>query len=356
MWGFGVLFLTIYLVANGYLFWRVMGLVATTPLMVRIVVGILFWLCALMLFVSMALRHSDLPQHISRTMFSLGSGWLIFLLYATLLTALFDIVRLTHPALPALLITAIVMVAGYVNYRNPKVVHYNLPSPKVEQQTRLVAISDVHLGHGTDRADFERYIALINAQKPDMVLIAGDLIDNSLHPVRKERIEEAITLIEAPRGIFMAVGNHEYISGIDEAVEYLATTPIRVLRDSSVVVGDIAIVGRDDKMNRERQPLAMLMPEGEHYTIVLDHQPTAIMESAEAGIDLHISGHTHRGQVWPLNLITDHIFEQSHGYRKWCDTHAIVSMGLSLWGPKFRIGTSSELIVIDIEPTAESTN
>ena len=83
--------------------------------------------------------------------------------------------------------------------------------------------------------------------------------------------------------------------------------------------------------------------------IVLDHQPYNLSEVNSLGVDLQISGHTHHGQLWPLNLVTDHIFEQSHGYRKWSHSHIWVSSGLSLWGPPFRIGTDSDIAIIDLK-------
>jgi predicted MPP superfamily phosphohydrolase len=102
-------------------------------------------------------------------------------------------------------------------------------------------------------------------------------------------------------------------------------------------------------MNRERRALKDIA-DFAGYTIVLDHQPSSIEESAEQGADLHISGHTHRGQVWPLSWLTDAIYEQSYGHRKWRNSDVIVSSGLSLWGPPFRIGTDSELVVIVLQP------
>ena len=162
-------------------------------------------------------------------------------------------------------------------------------------------------------------------------------------------MEGVLNRISAPDGVFMAFGNHEYISGIDAVERFIDKTDITLLRDSVARVGEIAIVGRDDMMRGERKPLLELAPR-DAYVVVLDHQPSSIEESAEQGADLHISGHTHRGQVFPLNLLTDAIYEQSYGYRKWRNSDVIVSSGLSLWGPPFRIGTDSELVVIVLQP------
>jgi predicted MPP superfamily phosphohydrolase len=115
-------------------------------------------------------------------------------------------------------------------------------------------------------------------------------------------------------------------------------------------VDGVEIVCRDDRQNPRRASLDSLLAKSDNasFKIVLDHQPNAIAESQKSGVDLHLSGHTHRGQVFPLNLLTDHLFEQSHGYRKWGNTHAYVMTGLSLWGPPFRIGTHSEMLVVDV--------
>ena len=90
--------------------------------------------------------------------------------------------------------------------------------------------------------------------------------------------------------------------------------------------------------------------------VVIDHQPYHLQQVDDAGVDLQFSGHTHHGQVWPISLLTDHIFEQSHGYRKWQNTHIFVSSGLSLWGPPFRIGTKSDMAVFRLKSNSPQSN
>lgn len=354
MLGFAIAFLAIYLSANGYLLWRIYQATEVVPVWLRVAIVVLLSAIALMLFATFGLRDAGLPEGVMRAMFNIGSVWLVFLLYATLAVAFFDVVRLLFPAfrfgLPiALLITIFILQIGYVRFRNPRVVEYSFSSEKIATPKRIVAISDVHLGYGTDRKALESYVELINAQRADMVLIVGDLIDNSLHPVVEQRMGEVLDAIDAPDGLFMVAGNHEYISDIRASQEFLSTTKITLLRDSVVRVGDIQIVGRDDMANRHRKSLDQLAL-GEGYTIVLDHQPTSIAESVAHSADLHLSGHTHRGQVWPISWLTDAIYEQSYGYRRWQNSDVIVTSGLSLWGPPFRIGSQSELLVITINP------
>lgn len=351
---FAIIFLVVYLGANAFLAWRIFTALDMLPVWVRVVVVVAISAMALMLFASIGLRNVALPEALMRAMFNIGSVWLVFLLYSILAITLFDVVHWVVPSLRygtliAIVLTIFVMQLGYVHYRNPKVVEHSFSSEKISSPKRIVAISDVHLGYGTNRRALEHYVELINAQNPDMVLIVGDLIDNSVRPVEEQRMEEVLNRISAPDGIFMVVGNHEYISGIDAVERFVDKTDITLLRDSVARVGEIAIVGRDDKMRGERKPLSELAPR-DAYVVVLDHQPSSIEESARLGADLHISGHTHRGQVWPINWLTDAIFEQSHGHRKWQNSEVIVSSGLSLWGPPFRIGTDSELLVIVLQP------
>ena len=112
----------------------------------------------------------------------------------------------------------------------------------------------------------------------------------------------------------------------------------------------IHLGGRDARNTPPRRSLQELMEniDKSRPIILLDHQPYNLTDAEDAGIDLQFSGHTHHGQVWPMSLVTDYIYEQSHGYRQWGDTHIYVSSGLSLWGPPFRIGTESEMVVFEL--------
>ena len=154
------------------------------------------------------------------------------------------------------------------------------------------------------------------------------------------------------RQVLIVPGNHEYISGIKSCRDYIReNTSITWLQDSIVVLPNgIQIVGRDDRSNRNRRLLSQLVEplDSQLPILLLDHQPYHLEETKNAGVDLQFSGHTHHGQVWPLNLLTDYLFEVSYGYRQFGSTHVYVSSGLSLWGPPFRIGTRSEMVIFNL--------
>ena len=164
-------------------------------------------------------------------------------------------------------------------------------------------------------------------------------------------MQEELSQLQAPLGIYMVPGNHEFISGIEKCIPFLEQTPIRLLRDTVITLPNgLQLIGRDDRSNRKRLPLETLMKQTDPTkpTFLLDHQPYHLSETEKAGIDIQFSGHTHHGQIWPITLLTDYLFEQSYGYRQWGKSHIYVSSGLSLWGPPFRIGTNSEFVLFNI--------
>lgn len=351
--------MALYIAGNGYVFWRLWQVVHGLPMGVRVIFAVVYWGVSLLFFVAMGMRNNEHHPLITKAMMWLGTVWMVFTLYMVLTTAAFDVAHLFIPALRhgvlyALAITTGLLVYGYCNYRNLHVEHITieLDKPVKGGGVRMVMASDIHLGYGTDRTDLERYVALINEQKPDVVVIVGDLIDNSITPVVGENMGEVLDGIDAPDGVYVVPGNHEYISGIDACETFIRGTQMTLLRDSVVVLDSgIQLIGRDDRSNRRRATLDSLVAEADmsRPIVILDHQPYDIAESDRLGVDIHLSGHTHRGQIWPLSLIADAMYDQSHGFRHWSHTYAYVSCGLSLWGPPFRIGTRSDLAVIEIK-------
>jgi predicted MPP superfamily phosphohydrolase len=194
---------------------------------------------------------------------------------------------------------------------------------------------------------------MINAEQPDLVLIAGDIIDMSMRPLLEENIAEEFRRLKAP--VYACLGNHEYFSRTPLARQFYQDAGIRLLCDSAAVVdSSLVIVGRDDRTNRHRKELETLVKETRRqvdgqvrdpYVILLDHQPYNLEKAEEAGIDFQLSGHTHRGQVWPISWITDAIYECSWGSHQRGDTRYYVSSGIGIWGGKFRIGSQSEYAV-----------
>ena len=354
-----------YFAGNIYIFIRGAQTLVAQPFGVKVLLTVLFWSCALAFVVSMLARNVKYPDVMAHTIHEVGTGWLVFTLYMVLFLVAFDIFKLFNGSFKygfyiSLLLTLSLLSYGYYHYQHPKTQVFNIVINKVvnsnQQPLKVVAISDIHLGYGTNKAQLKKYISMINAEQPDLILIGGDLIDNSVTPLYAENMQEELSQLKAPQGIYMVPGNHEYISGIDESVRFLKDTPIQLLRDSVVTLPNgVQIIGRDDRSNRSRHSLPTLLKQADRSKpiILLDHQPYNLAKTDSLGIDLQFSGHTHHGQIWPMSLITDRIYEQSHGYRKWSQSHIYVSSGLSLWGPPFRIGTNSDMAVFHLNQMAK---
>jgi len=302
----------------------------------------------------------------------IGHSSLVIFLYLIISFFLVDIIRFVNhfahfapegmwvfrkwALLVSTCIIAIVMIVGNHKFNHPTVVNLELSvndKPLQNKELRIVAASDIHLGVSIDKKRLKKYIKLINEQQPDIVLLVGDIFDNSPAPVVKQRMNEDLKKITASMGVYAIPGNHEYISrDVNGIVEYLRSGNICVLRDSVALIdGSFYIVGRDDRMNHNRKSLSQLTDgiDRSKPIIMLDHQPYHLEEAEENGIDLQISGHTHAGQFFPISLIVRKMYENSHGYSSRGNTHYYVSSGLGLWGPQYRIGTQSELVVIRLK-------
>ena len=196
---------------------------------------------------------------------------------------------------------------------------------------------------------------MINAEKPDLILLGGDLVDRSVRAVTADHDASCLKHFTAP--VYSCPGNHEYYAGIDDASVFYRNSNITLLQDSVASACGICIIGRDDVTNESRKALYKLMkkaPRG-HFTLVMDHQPKDLVEAQLEKADFQFSGHTHNGQIWPLNWIEKVIFEKSHGALLKGSTQYYVTSGLGIWGGRFRIGTRSEYLVLNLVPETPET-
>ena len=252
-----------------------------------------------------------------------------------------------------------IMGYGYYKFRHPVVTELNIQIDKKAgnvAKMRIAVISDLHLGTIINKEIFGMYVDKIMEQHPDMILMVGDQIDYHLQPVTEQRMEEEFSRLKAPYGVYMVAGNHDYIEiereGEDAKIKWLDQLPdIMLLRDSALLVSDaFYIVGREDERIDHRKPLDVIMAEVDRnmLVIILNHQPHNLKEDADSGADIALYGHTHNGQLFPYNLFINMIYEVGYGYKKKGNTHIYVTSGLGLSGPQYRIGTSSEILMLNV--------
>lgn len=249
---------------------------------------------------------------------------------------------------------------GTRNAWSPVVRHYEVDiHKKVEgfAQLHIIMASDFHLGNIVGKRHLRKFVNHVNKVRPDLVLLPGDVIDDSIEPFMRNRMGEVLGQLQAKYGVFAVLGNHEYYGKHNEQiVAEMSNINIKVLQDEIVEIGDaIYIVGRKDKASatfeqQQRQSISQLLSHIDlaKPIIVLDHQPFEYDEAQEAGVDLNLSGHTHRGQFFPNQFVTRKLFELDWGYLLKGQMHAIVSSGFGTWGPPLRIGSRSEIIEIAV--------
>lgn len=361
------------LLLNPYICWR--GYQALPPKKSWRIPYLLFFILEVGLYLFGFIFRNELPDGVMTVIQSICNTWYIASIYITLILLVLELVRLTHRLRPwyprwvvrhgqqtkALLFLLIVvgvsvlMIRAYRTVANPIVKHVYLTLPKPAGDARdslvIVMMSDLHIGDVIGKKMVQKYVALSNAQHPDMVVIVGDVLDYESRLAEKEHIEDDLRRLQAPMGVYIVYGNHEYRANRFAKKRWLEKTGATLLIDS-VVMPDSAfyLVGRDDLVNKKRAPLHKLLEgtEKDKPVIVLDHQPWSFAEMAMNGVDLGLHGHTHNGQLWPYPLLMKLIYECPYGYGRKGPTQYYVSSGIGIAGPPYRVGTVSELVVLHI--------
>jgi len=304
-----------------------------------------------------------------------GSFWFFVVLYGFLSVLVIDFIRILNSGfhfLPKFLfsnlkltkflvftlvfsIIALCGVLGYYNRSSIKVKELKIELNQKGKEYKIVFFSDLHISVINNHKFLDKLIEKINELHPDVILIGGDLVDEKSNILEKYGLVGKFKELKTKYGIFAITGNHEYINGANYIVEYLERNcNIKFLRDTAVLINDsFYLIGREDRSirffaNRNRKTISELLknlPQG-YSTILLDHQPLNLDEAVSAGIDLQLSGHTHNGQIFPLNFITNLVYEVSWGYKRKGNTHFYVSSGVGTWGPPLKIGNNAEIVLI----------
>jgi len=234
--------------------------------------------------------------------------------------------------------------------------------PKSLDGLRIAQITDLHLGPIIDGKWLRQVVEKVNALKPDLIVVTGDLADGSVDELGSQVI--SLAALAAPLGVFFITGNHEYYYGVEPWCAHVARLGLRVLRNErvSIAVGNDAfdLAGVEDWGGRTFPgpgpdlPKALAGRDPDKALVLLAHQPAAIDEAAAHGVDLQLSGHTHGGQIWPFNYLVylqQPYVEGLHRHRDTA-TQIYVSPGTGFWGPPMRFGTAAEITHITLRSAA----
>lgn len=368
--GFGIIILIVMLSACTYVGWHVWQILPL-PVMCKWIAVALMALSVVLLFTNFIFGLDNKPATLATILYTVGSSSIFIGLYMAMLFIVLDLGRLVHLIPKSLLynswagsISVFVTIFGIflygnLHYYNKARVDLKLETPAIlKKPVRIVMMSDLHLGYPNQVDEFRKWVDKVNAERPDLILIAGDILDGNIGIVRRQNMQQEFRRLNAP--IYACLGNHEYLTGRNESIRFYSEAGINLLIDSVATVSlpskdTIAIIGRDDRTNPNRKSVAQLLENAPFgaFSILLDHQPYHLEEAEQAGINFQFSGHTHYGQVWPISWIEDLIYEDAFGSLRKGKTDYYVSSGIGIWGGKFRIGTRSEYVVAEINSTAK---
>ncbi|WP_176483777.1 metallophosphoesterase [Bacillus sp. FJAT-45066] len=290
-----------------------------------------------------------------------GYIWLVMFGYSLLLFPLLNFIYFLNKkrgikwfGFSAIAFYLFIFTYGSYNMWSPVVVTYDIEIEKESEldELKILLVSDIHINETIGPKSINRLINLSKEVGPDIIFLAGDVIDNSIEPYYKHNLSEIMSGLTAPMGVYAVLGNHEYYGNdIPIFIKEMNEINIEVLVDEITSIDDLFyVVGRKDYSDRDRASIHELTNELDPTKpiFLIDHQPREYSEISAAGVDLMVSGHTHKGQLFPANFITNAMYENHHGHLQVDQLHTIVSSGFGIWGPPFRIGSRSEVMEINV--------
>ncbi|MCR4940706.1 MAG: metallophosphoesterase [Treponemataceae bacterium] len=256
----------------------------------------------------------------------------------------------------------IVLSIGWYQAHHVWRTNYELTTTKDIPDFRILMFADSHLGSTFHADEFADHIERIQQEKPDIVVIVGDYVDDSSSREDMIRSTELLGQLQTKYGVYYVFGNHDrgyYSEGrrgfnAQDLMNELEKNNITILQDKTLLLADsLYLIGRDDFSSRDRKQMSELVSplDKDKYMIVLDHQPADYINQEKENVDLVLSGHTHGGQLFPFNQVGKWIGVNDlvYGHEKRSLTDFIVTSGISDWAVKFKTGTKSEFLVIDIK-------
>ncbi|MGI6366232.1 MAG: metallophosphoesterase [Bacillota bacterium] len=286
-----------------------------------------------------------------------GALWMGFLSIAVAVFAVGDLLYLlfflelkTGAGIVAVLLF---LLAFFLARRGPGLKQVRLRSEKLSQPLRIVHLSDLHLGALTSCRQLEGTLARVDGLEADLVVITGDLVEDSF-----AQVQEFVPLFRAIKvryGVHAVSGNHEHYQGIEHFHDFCRAAGITVLDGKALQVAPgVNLLGLGGEVTRagkgfSRRVRGLLSgTKSGDYNIFLLHHPVGFATASKLGVDLQLSGHTHRGQLLPFNLLVPLVYRHYYGIHRRDGAYIYTTSGAGTWGPPLRLGSSSEIVQIDL--------
>jgi hypothetical protein len=260
---------------------------------------------------------------------------------------------------------SILVIGTHIN-NNPVINKYNITVPKKSSELnsiKIISISDLHLKNLTSNSFLKKLVEKVNLEQPDIIFLPGDIVETYGNTNEKKLNEfiEILKDIKSAIGIYAVRGNHDLLGpNMADKINFNKRLGITMLSDSLTEFNNkFYIIGLKNRGNNEKRPIDSLLKlrTKDLPVILIDHEPFFLKEAIRNNIDVQLAGHTHNGQIWPLNYVTDAVYDIAWGYKKINNTHLFVSCGVQdaiLPGHQdlsvpVRLGSVSEIMEINIE-------
>ncbi|GAB4337444.1 MAG: metallophosphoesterase [Desulfobulbaceae bacterium] len=375
MLGFLTLFVTVYLLMHGYLFFharRSLGYGRGVT-----IATVFFSLIMTLTPVLVRLAENSGLEIPARILAWTGYTWMGLLFLFVAVAAFYDVAALLKVfflslakkpfAMPPsyrrkrflVQVVLVLLFYGYGMYEagNIRTVHVTIASPEISSRVgrfRVAQISDVHLGLLVREKRLARILEKIVEASPDLVVSTGDLVDGQLDDL--SGVEQMLGELNPPFGKLAVTGNHEFYAGIDQSLDFTERAGFMVLRNEAITVNGVAFVGVDDRTAErfgdppEQSERELLRRQNRNmFTVLLKHRPVVDPESVGL-FDLQLSGHAHKGQIFPFNVFTWLAFRYPAGINMLASGYLYVSNGSGTWGPPIRFLAPPEVTIIDLVP------
>ncbi|MFA6474419.1 MAG: metallophosphoesterase [Patescibacteria group bacterium] len=353
----------IIIAGHGLLFVSWVKFFHITSHSLKLWLGIALGILSISFLVTILLVHAVETQY-TDALYAGASAWLGFVWYAALAVALtwalIGLAKLAQVNLPISTISAILLVIalgvsvyGVWNAFHPVVTRITVRLPNLPETWKgrvAVQLSDIHLGPIHRKSFLDDVLALTKKENPDIVFVTGDLFDGGGADIAN--LPLAFNTLTPPLGTFFNTGNHEQYLGLEKSLAAIAKTNLRVLRNEIVDADGMQIAGLDYADTPDRTAIQSVLAKRDTTAplIALYHVPILRDLFQENGVNLQLSGHTHKGQLWPFGIITKWVYQgKDIGLHTDGEYNIYTSTGVGTWGPPMRTGNRPEIVVIRFE-------
>lgn len=290
---------------------------------------------------------------LTKFFYRIASIWIGVAFFSVFVFLVYEILLLFFPIdqrTGSTIVLSFVFIMSAVALFNGRKLRVNLVDielKKLKKDLKIVHLSDLHIGAIHRKKFLDKVVKKTNSLNPDVVVITGDLVDGST--VIKNGILSAINKIKSP--VYFVIGNHDIYEGLERIMPVFKRLKMKILRDRKSRFREVNFIGIDysDFKKEIYEKLDKIPVDKNKVNILLYHAPMFKLEDLEKkGIDLHLAGHTHNGQIFPFNLFIRMMYRYPKGLYKSGDSSLFVSSGTGTWGPPMRLGSSNEISLINL--------